>query len=94
VIIDDVLSVLDQKKRSLRCSEMGALLASLGFRVRDGKLGGHKTFSHPGLQGFSGGGYNCGHKAGSEIKLPYVLKVASVIRLHRDELEKWLEKGK
>lgn len=91
--VDEALEVLEQNKRTMRCSAMEDLLISLGFRVRDGKLGGHKTFSHPRLKGFFGGSYDCGHKADGVLKLPYVLKVARVIKLHRDELEKLMEKG-
>ena len=91
--VDEALEVLEQNKRTMRCSAMEDLLVSLGFRVRDGKLGGHKTFSHPQLKFFFGSSYDCGHKTDGVLKLPYVLKVARVIKLHRDELEKLMEKG-
>lgn len=91
--VDEALNVLEQNKRTMRCSAMEGLLVSLGFRVRDGKLGGHKTFSQPNLKGFFGSGYDCGHKSDGVLKICYVLKVARVIKLYRDELEKLMEKG-
>jgi hypothetical protein len=89
--VQEALDVLTQNKKTIRCSEMQRLLVSLGFRVRDGRLGGHKTVSHPQLKGFYGSGYDCGHKADGVLKVCYVLKVAGVLRQYKDELEKLME---
>ena len=93
-VVDEALDVLKQNKKTMRCSAMQSLLVALDFRVRDGKLGGHKTFSHPQLKGFMGGSYDCGHKTDGVLKVPYVLKVAGVLRQYKFELEKLMEHRK
>ena len=36
--VDDAIADLERRKRSMRCSELVAVLQSLGFQVRDGSL--------------------------------------------------------
>jgi hypothetical protein len=91
VPIDEVLDALQQKKRSMSCSELEGLLRALGFVIRDGSRGGHKIVTHPGLADFHGGSFD---GRANPIKVPYIVTVIRIIRLHREELEKLLEKGK
>jgi hypothetical protein len=91
VTIDEVLDALQQKKRSMSCSELETLLRALGFVIRDGSRGGHKIFTRPGLADFHCGSFD--GKA-NPIKFPYIVKVIRIITLYREELEKLLEQGK
>lgn len=75
----------------MRCAEMTRLLEGLGFEVRDGERGGHKVFSHRGIEGFLSGGYDCGHGRNPEIKRAYVRKVLNILRQYEAELTRYLE---
>ena len=86
------LDKLQQKKSNLCCNDLKALLSELGFVVRDGKRGGHKIFTHPGLPSFKSGSYNCGHGKNPEIKPAYITKIIAVIRTYEGELKTYLER--
>lgn len=75
----------------MRCSEMGKLLESLGFVVRDGSRGGHKVFVHDYIQGFTSGSYNCDHGRNPEIKRPYIKNVLAILRQYEADLTRYLE---
>lgn len=74
----------------MRCRDLGALLASLGFEIRDGKKGGHKLFFHDELPEFHSGSYNCDHGKNPQIKRPYITKVIRILEVHETDLRKFL----
>lgn len=86
------ITELQERKGNLCCDDVKALLAGLGFIVRDGKRGGHKVFTHPGLPSFKSGSFNCGHGKNPEIKPAYISKIVRTIRTYEDELKIYLEK--
>lgn len=86
--LDDAIKLLDQKKKTLRCSELKCLLESFGFQVRDCKKGGHKQVTHTRLPGFRGSSFNCGHGSDNQVKPGYVKKMISLLDTYREELEK------
>lgn len=88
--VDDVIDLFQQKRRSLPCSEATRELQRLGFRVRDGRRGGHKVISHPDLKEFRGASFNGGHGSDDELKPADVGNLVKMLKLHKDELEKVL----
>lgn len=82
------------RKKNLRCTEVKALLESLGFDVRDGKRAGHKLFFHDGLPDFHSGSFNCGHGKNPEVRLPYITKIISVLEAHEESLREYLGEEK
>lgn len=88
--VDDAIAELEQRKRSMRCSELVAVLEALGFEVRDGSRGGHKVYTHPYLKDFTSDGINCEHGRNPQIKPAYVAKAIRNLKRHKDELEKFL----
>jgi hypothetical protein len=90
-IIDEALAFLEQRKKSMRCSDLEQVLKSLGFEVGDCRRAGHKKIKHSGIAGFFGSSFDGGHKADSEIKFCYVAGVIRLIKQYRVELEKLME---
>jgi hypothetical protein len=89
--VDDAINLLQQKKHSLRCSELTQTLEGLRFRVRDGRKGGHKVVSHlDRLEDFHGSGFNGGHGTDDEVKACYVSAMITMLRVHKDDLERVL----
>ncbi|MCP3176104.1 hypothetical protein MJO47_03225 [Desulfuromonas sp. KJ2020] len=84
--VENVIQELQDAGASMRCSEMKALLESLGFTVKDGKRGGHKLYFHDALDGFYSGSYNCEHGKNPELKRTYINKVAKVLEKYKSEL--------
>lgn len=62
---------------------MTKLLEGLGFSVKDDKRGGHKVFTHDGIQSFRTGSYNCEHGRNPEIKRPYIPKIRDWLEVKR-----------
>lgn len=89
--IDQALDQLAVNKRNMKCSTLESILASLGFTVRRGSRGGHRVYSHAHIKEFRGSGFNGGHGADDQVKAPYVLGAIKVIKMHRMELEKFME---
>lgn len=88
--VGDAIADLERRKRSMRCSELVAVLQSLGFQVRDGSRGGHKVYTHPHLKDFVSDGINCDHGRNPQVKPAYVAKAIRNLKQHKDELEKFL----
>lgn len=86
--VDDAIEFLQQRKKTLRCSELTEQLESLGFRVRDCKKVGHKQVTHTKLQGFPGSSFTGGHGADDQVKPGYVGKMITLLRTYREDLEK------
>lgn len=91
-VLDEAIRKLSAAGASMRCAEVGKLLKSLGFDVRDGSRGGHKLFFHDHIEGFVSGAYNCDHGRNPEIKRPYIKKVLAILRQYEAELTRYLEK--
>lgn len=82
----EVVERLRKSGSNIKCAEMRELLENLGFKVRDGRSGMHRTYSHPELKNFFGGSYDCGHKA---KMLPiYPQNILKVLIEYKDELQK------
>ena len=90
MLLDNVKQRLLESKHAIRCNELGLLLESLGFIVRDGKKGGHKLYIHPELDGFHSGSYNCGHGKNLEIKPAYIGQILRVLNTYDAELTEFL----
>lgn len=90
--VQNAIDQLLQRKANLCCEDVKNLITELGFIVRDGKQGGHKIFTHPGVPSFLSGSFNCGHGKNPEIKPAYIGKIVQVLRQHHDELVAYLEK--
>ena len=88
----EIIEQLQLRKSSLCCEDVKQLLTSLGFDVRDGKLGGHKIYVHQGLPSFHSGSFNCGHGKNPEIKPAYITKIVQVLKQYKNELDTYLEK--
>lgn len=84
--VDEIVLLLKQRKKSLRCNDLKKILENLGFIVRDGKRGGHKVFIHPQLSDFEAGSFNCDHGKNPQIKPAYVQKVIKILEQYKDEL--------
>jgi hypothetical protein len=77
---------------NLRCSEVRDILGGLGFKVRDGKKGGHKIYSHPSIPSFTGGNYNCGHGKNPQVGKAYITNILDVLEQLSDEIKTHLSK--
>ena len=84
------MAKLESAKASIRCSELTELLTSVGFEVRNGKLGSHKLFFHDGLPDFHSGSYNGGHGRDPQISRPYIVKILRILRQNESELRSFL----
>lgn len=84
---------LKASRTSMRCADLGKLLETLGFYVKDGERGGHKVFFHDHLDGFLSGSYDCGHGRNPEIKPAYISNVLCILRHYEAELNRYLEKN-
>jgi len=82
---------LQESAGNLRCSEVKQILEELGFRVRDGKKGGHKLYTHPRIKEFFGSSYNCGHGSNPEVKKPYIRKILRVLDTYESEIRDYLK---
>ena len=89
--IDEVLEFLEQRKKSMRCSDLERVLMDFGFQVGDCKKAGHKKIKHLGLEGFYGSSFDGGHKADSEIRACYISSVIRLFKQYRVEFEKFME---
>jgi hypothetical protein len=89
--VDDAIEFLQQRKKTLRCSELTQQLESFGFRVGDCKKIGHKKVSHTKLPGFFGSSYCCGHGADDQVKPGYIGKMITLLKTYREDLEKLME---
>ena len=82
---DQVTKRLSGSGANIKCEEMRELLVDLGFKIKDGKNGRHRTYRHPEITSFHGGSYDCGHKA---RMLPiYPQNVLKVLTEYKDELQ-------
>lgn len=88
--LSQVKEDLTNKKNKLRCHEVINLLKNLGFEVCDGSRGGHKIFTHRGIQDFYSASFNCGHGKNPEINPAYVTNMLKIITQHEEALKEFL----
>jgi hypothetical protein len=86
MLVDDVIAELRRSPQGQRCHDLVRMLESLHFRVRDGSRGGHKIVSHPGLLGWFGTNFDCGHRETGYVKANYVRKLVRVLEDHKERL--------
>jgi len=86
--VEEAIQELKSRPAGYRCKEVKALLAKFGFKVVEGKSGGHVRYSHPQLRQFLGGNFDCGHKRNTDIKPAYTRNIAKVLEEYKDELLK------
>ena len=90
---DEALRALEAGKAGsgLHCAEVRDLLTGLGFVVKDGKRGGHKTVTHPSLPSsdFISTGYNCQGGNGI-VDRNYLGQLVRVVRSNKDTLKRLL----
>lgn len=91
---DEVLGELEAGKASsgLPCADVRSLLTQLGFKVKDGKRGGHKTVTHPGLPStdFMSTGYNC-EGGNGVVDRNYLGKLIQVVKTNKENIRKHLD---
>lgn len=76
---------------NITCTQLTSALKSLGFTIRDGKNGGHKIAKHPAVQVIDSPDYDCGHKAGSKIKVPYITKLIKFVKNNETSIRESLQ---
>ncbi len=91
-IYDEALDQLRGSPAGFRCTELEALLDGLGFKVKPGKKGGHRVFTHSALApGFRGSDFNCGHRSTEFVLRVYVRKIIRICEMYEDELRAFLK---
>src|SRR5438128_9275775 len=88
--------VLDELKAGkaasgLPCARVSVLLSALGFHVKDGSSGGHKTVTHPHLPDFYSAGYNCRGGNNGVVDRNYLGKLIRVLTANKDAIEDFLK---
>jgi len=91
---DAAYSRLKGSAGNLRCSDVRDILKDLGFTVRDGKKGGHKTFRHSSIPNFFGGNFDCGHGRDSEVLKIYIANIIVVLEKYENEIKSYIQKNK
>lgn len=89
-LYDQVVAELSYGRTNLRGDRATALLRSLGFEVKEGRLGGHRVFTHDGLADFHSSSFNAGHGKNPEIKPSYVRNILRVLKEHESALRSYL----
>jgi hypothetical protein len=73
----------------LPCAQVRALLMALGFHVKDGSRGGHKTVTHPDLPDFYSTAYNC-RGGNGVVDRNYLRTLIRVLKDNKDAIENFL----
>ena len=89
---DAALRRLRGSAGNLRCNDVRGILSDLGFKVRDTKSGGHKTYSHPSIVSFFGSNYNCGHGKNPHVGKAYIANIICVLEQFENEIKEYLGK--
>jgi len=90
-LLVQAISVLQERTTNIRCSELVAMLESLGFTVRKGANGGHRVFIHNRLDGFYSSSFDGGHGRDDIVKPVYVRIVRRILLEHESDLRALLE---
>lgn len=86
--VDAAITLLSQRRNTLRKSELIDVLQSLGFSVRRGSNGNHHTYLHTGLapERFYGASFDGGHGADAQLRACYVDTARRVLSTYREAL--------
>ncbi len=87
VTYDLAIKRLRQSKANITCQELVGLLEDLGYEVREGRRGNHRTFTHPELTDWTGGNFDCGHGRNPPILPVYIGKIIKLLEQHKVEIE-------
>ena len=88
----EVISQLEQNKRSTACRELCNLFESLGFEVRSAKSPNHKIVGHQHIASFTSTSFSCEHgHENKAVKMQYVSKAIRVIRKYQNEIDEYLK---
>lgn len=90
-IIAGTIRTLQERTNGIRCSELVAMLESLGFTVRQGSRGGHRVYTHNSLEGFHSSSFDGGHGRDDLVKPVYVRKARQILLDHETDLRDLLE---
>lgn len=71
---------------------MRRLLETLGFNVKDGRRGAHKTVTHPHLAGFMATGYNCKGGDNGTVDRNYLGTLIRVVTQYEEGIKEFLAK--
>lgn len=90
----EVLAELKEGKAGsgLPCATVRKLLTDLGFLVKDGSSGAHKTVTHPYLPDFYATGYNCRGGNNGIVDRNYLGKLIGVLTRNREAIEEYLRR--
>ena len=84
--VGETIKLFEDSPKGMRCSAVRRALERLKFNVRDAAAG-HRVISHPGLAGFHGANFNCGHGRNDLVKPVYIRNLVKVLIQWQDELE-------
>lgn len=90
-LVAQAINELQERTTNIRCSELVAMLESLGFTVRKGANGGHRVFIHNSLDGFYSSSFDGGHGRDDTVKPVYVRSVRRILLEHETDLRALLE---
>lgn len=90
-LLAQAINVLQERTTNIRCSELVAMLESLGFTVRKGANGGHRVFIHNRLDGFYSSSFDGGHGRDDIVKTVYVRSAKRILLEHETDLRALLE---
>ena len=84
--VRETIKLFENSLKGMRCSAVRRALEKLKFNVRDAAAG-HRVVSHPGLAGFHGASFNCGHGRDDLVKPIYIRNLVKVLIQWQEELE-------
>jgi len=76
---------------NISCKEFTSLLENFGFEITHCKSGGHKIAKHPAIPLDEYPNYNCGHNAGDAIRRPYIKKLLTFVKLHKETIKEHMK---
>jgi hypothetical protein len=89
-LVDQAISALEGGNNRIRCSELQALLETLGFYFKSKSTENHKVYFHDGLPNFHSASFNCEHRKDPPVKSSYVQRAKRELRTHKEDLMKFL----
>jgi len=76
----------------LPCAKVRTLLTDLGFHVKEGSSGAHKTVTHPHLPDFYTASYNCRGGNNGIVDRNYLGILIRVLTTNKDAIEDFLRR--
>ena len=91
---DELVARLEQSGNNTRCNDLKAWLEDAGFNLKQGK-GNHFVITHPQIDGFTTGSFDCGHGTNKPVKKPYITKILNhIVKRYEEEIRNYLESKK